>query len=249
MKYPEVIAHRGVHGELPENSISAFERAMELGADGIEFDVRLTADSQPIVYHYYYLQEVANAAGPIFNYSLDDLKDVRIGSREEHPIPTLSEVLQEFAGKCILEIEIKGPEPESASIIAEALMDFKSSWQDMEVTSFEPALLRAFQSHVPEITVDLLVSRNPAWMQEDVLGYASVKMGQLAGARAVHLHPTQLSKELIQFVLREGMQIHSYDVNNQEYLDKVLTLEIPRFDTEIVPEVLSVVADFDGRAS
>lgn len=249
MKSPEIIAHRGVHDEMPENTMASFERAIELGADGIEFDVRLTADAQPVAYHYYYLQEVTNGSGPIFNYSLEELGDLRVGSDGDHPIPTLTEVLHRFAGEMILEIEIKGPEPEAASIIADGLLDFRSNWQSMEVTSFEPALLHAFHSRIPEIPVDLLLPLNPSWMKEDVFLYSAVKRGHLAGARAVHLHPTQLSEELIHFVRKEGLEIHSYDVNDQASIDEMLALDIPRFDTEIVPEALAARAEFEGRAS
>jgi len=249
MKSPDIIAHRGVHDEVPENTIAAFERAIELGADGIEFDVRLTADGQPVVYHYYYLEEVTNASGPIFEYSLDQLTQVRVGSSGEHRIPTLLEVLQQFAGEIALEIEIKGPELESAKIIADALMGFEASWQSIEVTAFEPALLRELHAHIPEIPVDLLLPLNPPWMRQDVLEYAAVKAGHLATARAIHLHPLQLTEDLIRSVQGNGLEIHSYDVNDRLSIEKVLALGIPKFDTEIVLEALVARAEFEGRAS
>ena len=49
MKEFEIVAHRGVHDEFPENTLPAFERAIELGADAVELDVRLTADGVPVV--------------------------------------------------------------------------------------------------------------------------------------------------------------------------------------------------------
>ena len=51
MPHFEVVAHRGVSTEAPENTIPAFQRAIDLGADAIEFDVRLTRDRVPIIYH------------------------------------------------------------------------------------------------------------------------------------------------------------------------------------------------------
>ncbi|MBN1218885.1 MAG: glycerophosphodiester phosphodiesterase [Anaerolineae bacterium] len=54
----EIVAHRGAPTEVaPENTIPAFQRAIDLGADAVELDVRLTADHVPVVYHYFYLEE------------------------------------------------------------------------------------------------------------------------------------------------------------------------------------------------
>jgi glycerophosphoryl diester phosphodiesterase len=52
MPYFEVVAHRGVPIEAPENTIPSFQRAIDIGADAIEFDVRLTRDRVPIIHHY-----------------------------------------------------------------------------------------------------------------------------------------------------------------------------------------------------
>lgn len=54
MKKFLIVAHRGVPDQSPENTLASFQRAIDLGADAIELDVRLTADQAPVVYHYYY---------------------------------------------------------------------------------------------------------------------------------------------------------------------------------------------------
>jgi glycerophosphoryl diester phosphodiesterase len=56
----EIVAHRGVATQYPENTIPAFLRAIELGADAVELDVRLTKDKIPVVYHYYYLDKIGS---------------------------------------------------------------------------------------------------------------------------------------------------------------------------------------------
>jgi glycerophosphoryl diester phosphodiesterase len=57
MNHFEIVAHRGISTEAPENTMASFRKAIELGADAVELDVRLPADKIPVVYHYYYLQE------------------------------------------------------------------------------------------------------------------------------------------------------------------------------------------------
>lgn len=115
----EIIAHRGVHDTAPENTLAAFERAIELGAEGVELDVRLTADHVPIVFHWFYLDAITTLVGAPFDYTLQQLKNAQIFSKASNyasriTIPTLPEVLDAIGRKIGLEIEIKGPKPEFA---------------------------------------------------------------------------------------------------------------------------------------
>src|SRR5258708_205356 len=112
----EIVAHRGIAtASAPENTLAAFQQAIHLGADVVELDVRLTADHVPVVYHYYYLEEITSATGPIFTYTLNQLREVEVFAHDRSTsahgrISTLAEVLDAIGGQIELEIEIKGPE-------------------------------------------------------------------------------------------------------------------------------------------
>jgi glycerophosphoryl diester phosphodiesterase len=244
MKNFEIVAHRGVPTETPENTIASFQRAIELGADAVELDVRLTADKIPIVYHYYYLQENASASGAIFNFTLEQLRDVKVfcknnPSASNGRISTLSEILETFNGKIGLEIEIKGPEPEAPEIIGSVLNQFKNHWKTYEITSYEPALLLAVQKKCPEITVDLLFPRTESWMKLDVVLYQAIHYSRLAHARAVHLHPSQLSEEVINALREHGIEIHAWDVNDEQSLRTVEKFGLPRICTDFLKQALA----------
>ena len=133
----EITAHRGVHAELAENTLPAFERAIELGADAVEFDVRLTRDLIPIVYHYFYLEESAGLPGTVFDYTWDELQRAQAAGAQAargRRIPLFREVLEVIGGRIGLEVEIKGPEPECVDIIAGVLQDHRHRWDSMELT-------------------------------------------------------------------------------------------------------------------
>jgi glycerophosphoryl diester phosphodiesterase len=140
----EIVAHRGVTGGVPENTIPSFERAIELGADAVEFDVRLSADQIPVVFHYFYLHETTNLAGTVFSHTCRQLKSARFtGGAYQNvdlaTIPTLDEVLDSIGGRIGLEIEIKGPEPEAAQIVGEVLINHKDLWEtvaDLNIPKF-----------------------------------------------------------------------------------------------------------------
>ena len=121
-----IIAHRGASGEAPENTMAAFERALEQGADAIELDVRLTADGVPVVLHDPTLDRTTSHRGPLGAVTADQLRDIDAGARftadggRTYPfrgtgvqIPALTEVLRAFPLMPFL-IEIKEPEAQEA---------------------------------------------------------------------------------------------------------------------------------------
>src|SRR4051812_13778358 len=104
---PESISHRGAHQTLPENSIPAFLRAMELGADAIELDVHGTSDGAIVVHH----DPIVNAPDlpmrRIASLSVSDLRSVSLG--HGIVIPTLDEVLKAVGDRAMVYVEIKAP--------------------------------------------------------------------------------------------------------------------------------------------
>jgi glycerophosphoryl diester phosphodiesterase len=232
----EIVAHRGVASTYPENTISAFQRAIELGADAVELDVRLTKDKIPVVFHYYYLDEITSISGPIFNYTYQQLQQARFlntqTGADSLKISTFTEVLETIGGRVGLEIEIKGPEREAVFIIGDILQNFKHLWETIEVTSYEISILLGIKDHCPDIKTDLLYPRTEPWMKLDVVGYEALHKAKMAGARAVHLHPSQLSDELVHDIRNSGIEIHAWDVNDESLLRTIVKQEIPRICTD-----------------
>ena len=69
-------------------------------------------------------------------------------------------------------------------------------------------------------------------MRNDVVAYTALQRGMLAGARAVHLHPTQLDEETLRYLRQKGCEVHAWAVNDMNALALVRSLEIPRLDTD-----------------
>lgn len=232
-----IVAHRGATGKgAPENTVEAFKRALDLGADGIEFDLRLTRDHVPVVFHDFYLDDVTTASGPICARSYHELSSVRVVGRQHKtapaPIPQLVEVLDGFGGRIDLEIEIKGPEPESAPLIADTLRPYRELWPSIQVTSFEPSLLTAFRLASPEIATAVLFSQSEYWMGADAVAYLALHKARLSGTNRVHLHPTQLTAEVTSQLRNQGIEIHAWDVNTTEAIRTAIALGIRRICTD-----------------
>lgn len=101
-----VIGHRGASGLLPENTLPAFALALALGVDGLEFDVRLSADGVPVVHHDPTLERTTNLRGPVGARTAAELAGADAGNG--HGVPSV-EVVLEATGDLPLLIELKEP--------------------------------------------------------------------------------------------------------------------------------------------
>jgi glycerophosphoryl diester phosphodiesterase len=95
-----VIAHRGASWDETENTLPAFERAIAIGADYVEFDVQMSGDGEPVVFHDFDLDRLTPLTGPLRRRPLAELREVGI--------PTLAEVLEVTRGRIGVMAELKG---------------------------------------------------------------------------------------------------------------------------------------------
>jgi glycerophosphoryl diester phosphodiesterase len=104
-----VVAHRGASSTEPENTVVAFEAAIQAGADVIELDVRLTADGIPVILHDPDVSSTTDGAGLVHTLALDEVKRLDAsGHRPGHQeIPTLAEALDTIDGRVAVDLEIK----------------------------------------------------------------------------------------------------------------------------------------------
>lgn len=105
-----VAAHRGAHDIVPENSLPSIHRALELGVDIIELDIRLSKDNIPILMHDKSLDRTTNAVGLISDYTFKELREFRLlknGEVTEHVIPTLAEALALTKDRLVVDIDLK----------------------------------------------------------------------------------------------------------------------------------------------
>jgi len=149
-----IIAHRGASAYEPENTVKAFERAIELGADAIELDVRLSKDGIPIVLHDETLERVAGVNVRVRELPLSEIKKFRVFGSE--PIPTLEEVLASFAPRIPVFIELK--EVEAVKPVAEIVKHLGVT-ERVALISFHLEALRAIKSIAGDFITGLIISR------------------------------------------------------------------------------------------
>ncbi len=143
------IAHRGLHDkEHPENSISAFQKAIDKGYP-IELDVQMISDGTIIVFHDESLKRLTDNDGYIKFLKKSDL-DILTLKNSKEKIPTLEKVLSVVNGQVPLLIEIKNPDKVGnlEKSLIEMLKDYKGEYA---IQSFNPLVLEYFYKHAPEV--------------------------------------------------------------------------------------------------
>ena len=148
-----IIAHKGASGLAPENTMAAFAKALELGVDQIELDVRHTKDEEIIVFHDQRLDRIAKdtlgnpVTGDVHDYTLEEIKQFDVGSWfdsqfKNERIPTLKEVLDFVDGKCEVLIEIKHMDHphyhDFAEKLVEVVLQEKNGEDWILLQSYEP---------------------------------------------------------------------------------------------------------------
>jgi len=151
------IAHRGASGYEPENTIRAFEKAIELGVDMIELDIHLSCDEHLIVMHNASVDKITNASGHIKDLTLQELKKLDAGKGEQ--IPTLQEAIDCVKDRCGLYIELKGEHTEQpvVELIRETAMQ-----NSVIVASFDASKVRKVKELAPELETSVLVGDKDA---------------------------------------------------------------------------------------
>ena len=116
MTTPQIIAHRGASYLAPENTLVAFRKAMEIGADGVEMDVQKTYDNELVIHHDYMVDMHTDISGQIYDLTMGELKALDFGSWKDaiyanERIATLQEALELCAGMegTQVQLELKSP--------------------------------------------------------------------------------------------------------------------------------------------
>ncbi|MFN2234495.1 MAG: glycerophosphodiester phosphodiesterase [Anaerolineales bacterium] len=153
---PKVIAHRGASAHAPENTMAAFQLAFDQGADGIELDVMLNKENRVVVIHDDTVDRTTNGTGKVSQMTLEQLKFLDAGDGER--IPTLSEVLERFGGRFLINIELKNYHSmfDKLPIVVMKLVKSFNLAESVLLSSFNPFNLSRIHRHLPQVKLGLI---------------------------------------------------------------------------------------------
>lgn len=158
-----IIAHRGASAYAPENTIASFQKAVQLKADAIEFDVKLTKDGKMVIIHDQLLERTTNGTGKVIDCTYEELYRLDAGSffSEEfkgEKIPLLQDVLEQFSDQLLINIEITNYKSVNDGLAEKIAILVKTLKIEDQVffSSFLPKNLKITSEILPNVPAALL---------------------------------------------------------------------------------------------
>jgi glycerophosphoryl diester phosphodiesterase len=247
---PRVIGHRGAAAAAPENTLASIAQAKALGASWIEFDVKLTEDGHPVLFHDDRLERTTDGHGLVAATTLAAMRKLDAGSwfgpafRGE-PVPTFEEALALCAELGLgINAEIKpcpGRDRETAASTIKTLLElWPGSMPAPLISSFAPASLRVAQEMASELPRGYLAGTLPRRWRALMAEY---------GCATLHLNHRRIVPWQRASVVAAGTPLVLYTVNNGPTARRCLEAGVAAVFTDQVDLVLAAVAQVPDSAS
>lgn len=237
----KVIAHRGFSGLAPENTLAAFQKAIESGAEYLELDVHKTADDSVVVIHDYTVNRTCsnNMKGKVKEMTYEELSKVRVGYSKKfgdefikEKVPTLREALELSKGKIKVCIEIKVNGIEEAVIQLVNKLDMCS---EVILFSFHYEVLTKIRALDKEIKILYLKDA----IDKNTVDYAM----QLNACAVGGGSRTSVTEELLNYAHKNNLEIWQWTVNKVEEMQALVNVGVDGIITNYPDKALAIVSN------
>ena len=206
------IAHRGASGNAPENTLSAFKKALEIGVDAVELDLHGTVDGEIVVIHDSTLERTTDLQGHINETTLETIQSADAGGWFDtefvgEPVPTLTEALACIRKETIAILEIKDP------LIAEAVVAKIHETETLGaavVISFHTTVLQTIRTLEPRIATGWLIGSHNKHVSPIKL---CQQLGEL-GSSLLNVNHELITAEFAYEIRRRGIALWCWTVDN-----------------------------------
>ena len=232
------IAHRGASGIAPENTLTAFKKAIEIGVDAVELDLHGTADGEIVVIHDASLDRTTNLSGPIKQTTLEVIKRADAGAWfnpefEGEPVPMLAEALACITDNAIAVLEIKD------ETIAAAVVQKIKEMDLLELTviiSFHTSVLQTVRTLEPRIPTGWLIGSNNGHRDPIQLCQQISELG----SSLLNVNHQLVTEEFAYEIRRRGIALWSWTVDDIDRMRQVIAFGVQGI-TSNYPERFSEV--------
>jgi len=228
---PKIIAHRGASAHAPENTMTAFQLALDLGIDGVELDVMLSRDGQVVVIHDDTVDRTTDGTGNVRDLTLAELKKLDAGEGEQ--VPTLVEVFERFGGRFLINIELKNYTSifDQLPIEVAKLVESFDLVDSLLISSFNPFNIPRFRRRIPDATLGLIT----------LPGKAKNWIWRLFRYDALHPHFDDVDKVLVSALHARNRQINVWTPDEPEEIQRLAGLGVDGIITNYPQRSLEVL--------
>jgi glycerophosphoryl diester phosphodiesterase len=211
MRLPIYIAHRGASGYEHENTLAAFQKALDINVAGIELDVHLSIDKEIVVIHDETIDRTTNGKGFVKEYSALKLK--------EFGIPKLTEVLNLVNQACFVNIELKGVNTVkyTVELIQYYIVNKNWNYDDFLVSSFDWNMIEEVQLLNPQIRIGVITEESVD---------AALAFAEKIKAYSIHPDYRLLSQHNVTLMQKSGFKVYPWTVNSIKDIQKVKSLNV-----------------------
>ncbi len=222
----KITAHRGASADYPENTMPAFEAAIDYGADWLEIDVQQTADGVLIVMHDSNLYRTTGVDRNIWEVTYDEIKDLDAGSYMSEEfcdvrISTLEEVLELCKGRIHLNIELKptGHETDFVKQVVDLVHAYEMTDECM-IASMSYGALVEVKEYAPDIQT--------IYVMKTVYGY----FADLEAVDVFSIKNTYITERIVESIHLEGKLICAWTVNSLRTMEKMIDMGVDNLITD-----------------
>lgn len=217
-------------GLAPENTLPSFKKALELGVDGVEFDVQ-NIDGELLVFHDETLERTTNGQGRVIDHSFVDLRRLNAGQGEQ--IPTLREVIDLIGDQAFINIELKGLDTASLVMDLVKLLDKKRfKKEQFIISSYLFSELYLVHELDPDIQIGVIADDQPV---------IALDFADEVDAYSFHPSYSLLDRDLVYDAHQAGMNVYVHTVNDLEKINHSIDLGIDGVFTDYPDRVIKML--------
>lgn len=223
-----IIGHRGAAGHAPENTLTSFRAALDLGVDYVEADIQATRDGELVVFHDKLLDRVTDATGYVWDRDYADLATVTVRGE---PIPLLSELCEVLRGTSVrLMAEVLSP-----AITDHVLKTLDDSLEPDQyvLASFHHDVLRDAQTTRPGVSTVALLECAPV---------DPVQMLTACGAKYAGLGFESIREEQVRVLQDAGVRVFTWTVNDPREIGRARALGVDGIISDFPERIGAAVA-------
>ena len=226
----KILGHRGANRRAPQNTIPAFQAAIDHGADGVEFDVQMSSDGVLVICHNFTVDETSDGTGYVNEHTFEELRAMDFGSwfGEEFKgtqIPTLEETLDCVKDMEILNVEIKHPSKNKLEVVQKTydMVREKGLLEKVIFSSFDFDVISILKHIDPDCTCGLLYDPVPEELFDKRLlrnEYLTVASDYKADALHPYFKLVNYPKAYIRKCHEAGLMINVWGISKESDLEK-----------------------------